>query len=523
MTYNILVADDELLIRKAIISRLNKLFDCIGMVYEAENGHQAVEIYEKHRIDIVLTDIRMPVVDGLGLMRHVYENRKPYPVRSVVISGYAEFEYAERAINYDVSGYLLKPIQKQEFIKVMNKVFAELEQNNTGDLLQSTVNRYEQNLNHIFIYGSRNDKDKPVMPYTGGTAFFGGLLVNVDGVSYLKSEFDYEDKKLLKFSVMNIIGEILDGETECCYRNYMDDNTLIILIKKNEAKFVEDALQRLGISIIHKVNKYLNSSLTIGASQVHESLDKGIYDEAVIALDSRFSYGKGKIYHYNSQNLNDYYGFAKGKLSLVEKCIEKRDLVNIKRVLVSVFRSFETELEDKSFIRLLIKDIMMLLYKDSHINMKANGPMDESQKIQSLTDQCENIDEICDKLVEICSEIIGKSSYLDKKETAEDMLLYIREHFNEDIYLEDIADIYNLSSNYVYTMLKQETGMSYKQHVKKLRMDEAKRLLKETEIPIGDISEFCGYNDALYFSRLFKKEVGMSPSEFRVIDKEISL
>lgn len=516
MTYNVLVADDELLIRKAIAARLKREFGCIGTIYEAEDGHQAIDILKHEKIDIILTDIRMPVIDGIGVVKYVYENMREQPVRSIIISGYAEFEYAEKAINYGVSGYLLKPIQKSEFGDVLNKVMVELDQIKMQSMEAKALDKVEQKLNKLFMYGQTTMDDDALFNEEEGIVCYTTMLIHVDGISYLSSDFSYDDKKLLKFSVLNVLEELIDKKTEQCFKSYMDENVLLIVMGKKNRQVMEDAIHRLAVSIIHNVRKYLDSSVTIGVSLIHDNLCKQMYDESSVALDSRYSYGKGKAYYYNQSSIIDYYEFSKSKLSLLEKCIEKKEKENIGKIIKNIFSCFESEFKDKSYVRLLVKDVLMIVHKDNYEHLNIDGLVNQNQQIQALTRECESIQEIRDGLTDYCIDIIGRSLYMSKKEITDDMLLYIKEHFNEDITLEKLATIYRLSSNYVYTILKQETGMSYKQHLKNLRLDEAKRLLAETEIAIGDIADFCGYKDALYFSRLFKKELGISPSQYRV-------
>lgn len=515
MGYSVLVADDERLIRKAIIARLSREFDCIDVIYEAEDGQEAIDILEDKKVDIVLTDIRMPVVDGIGVVRHIYETKRNSVVRSIIISGYAEFEYAERAINYGVSGYLLKPIQKSEFIDALNKVIGELKDEAVASESAGQPDVMEQDLNRLFHYGNESMNQEVVFSKESALGSFAVMLVNIDGISYLKSEFGYEDKKLLKFAVMNVLREMVDEKEEKVFRCFVDDNVIGLVIGKVDAASVDESVQRLSVGIIHHVKRYLRSSVTVGVSLCHQSIGKELYDEANIALDSRYSYGKGRVYYYDDNSISDYFDLAKGKLSLIEKCIEKKERENLKEVIGNVFGAFEKAFKDRSYIRLLVRDVLTLVHRSNYDHLSAQGVVNQNQLIQEMIKDAEDVNDIVAKLIGYCLDVMGEAPYKTKEEMVKDMLIYMAEHFNEDISLDALASVYRLSSNYVYTMLKQETGLSYKQHMKKLRLQEAVRLLKETDIAISDISEMCGYNDSLYFSRLFKKELGMSPSHYR--------
>lgn len=516
MSLNILVADDELLIRKAIIARLTRGFENITNIYEAEDGREAIDILQNESIDIVLSDIRMPVIDGIGVIEYIYKNNKTIKAKSIIISGFAEFEYAEKAIKYGVSAYILKPIQSDEFINVMNKVIKETQSEKKVEKKNTISNKDELIINQLFLYGQVESNPLELFSNYQEGYTFSTMLINVDGISYLNSQFGYEDKALLKFSVMNVVKDLFTEDIGVCVNSSMDGNQMIIVLCQTDKNTLEEVIQKLCVSIIYNIKKILNSSVTIGVSNNYDTLHKQMYDEALIALDSRYSYGKGKTYFFTQKSIGDYYGFARQKLSMLEKCIDKRDNESVGEVIRDIFRRFKNEDIDKSYIRLLIKDILMIVYKANYECLKVNTLVNQNHIIWQLTKDCEEIDEIATSVMRYCEGIISQTAQKSNHEITIEILQYVKENFNDDISLEMLAEHFLLSSNYVYTILKKETGKSYKQHLKEIRLHEAKRLLQDTELTIGDIGELCGYKDSLYFSRLFKKAVGKSPSQYRM-------
>lgn len=513
MLINILVADDEKLIRKAVIARLKREFDMIGEIHEAEDGQQAINILEKKSIDIVITDIRMPVVDGIEIVRHIYKNMDK-SIKSVIISGYAEFEYAERAINYGVSGYLLKPIQKNEFNETMHKVITEVQEDKVW-VEKVEPKKQEQLLNNLFVYGQKEVEASQLFADTENLNSYALLLVHVDGISYLNSQFAFDDTTLLKFSVMNVIKEMIEESRVFCMNSNIDGNTIMVLIGDENKTALDAYINRVSVGIIYNVKKYLDTSITIGISTAKSEINQIMYNEAAMALDSRYIIGKGKIYYYDDHGIVEYHEYAKKKMPLLQKTIEQKEKENIGRIIRSFFHDFEKEFKKPSFVRLLVRDILALVHKENYKHLDTYGYIEPNQFVHKLIKNCNDLKDIEDKLISYCQEIMTSTHKNLKKDIIQDISNYVKEHYNEEIFLEDLATRYNLSSNYIYTLMKQEMGMSYKQYLKSLRLNEAKRLLKESEIPITDISQICGYNDSLYFSRLFKKETGMSPSMYR--------
>ena len=194
--YSILIADDEELIRKGFIARLEYLKIYPRAIYEAADGREALKIMKEHKPEIIVTDIRMPEMDGLELISRV--SAMNLAAEFIVLSGYAEFSYAEQAIKMGVKAYLLKPISNKELKKVLEEVKGNLDEKKKIRQIildknkmetRSQVQNMEKKLNAIFQNNEINDKKEALF----GEKKYLIAIINIDGSTYESNHFHYQD------------------------------------------------------------------------------------------------------------------------------------------------------------------------------------------------------------------------------------------------------------------------------------------------------------------------------------------
>lgn len=525
--YKILIVDDEKLIRKGIIAKLahnNIIFSWIG---EASNGKEAVAVIESEHPDIVVTDIKMPVMDGIQLIRYCRERSSK--IRFIILSGYAEFEYAEQALNMGVSAYILKPVDDNNLAQTMKKVMKEInlsleaEKNaREVDVLGKDKDRLlqERILNQVF-HTSRDFQNETLLKQIGlkdndySTSYILAVL-HVDSSSYYHSPFEFDDLELIKFSIKNILDEVT---CDCCkliVDNQKDINQIFILFYAGDKSRLRIASDYYIRSIYSKIQVYMQISITIGISGVEDKLTNDICKQARLAFEQRLVLGSNQIYYFERVAGYSKLSIPEHKIKLLQRCMEICDLNGIKSIMSDIFLSTEAPDMAGIYIRLVYSEIISSLLKICS-SYGVNNLTDSDFLSGEVIDYMEDYRQIAEYLYIMIADILTSKSTvgIDCKRIVVDVKDFIRNNYTKNITVGDLAKKYSINTDYLSTVFKQETGKNIIKYLTEIRIEKACQLLKETHLKISDISYSLGYNDRQYFNRVFKKITGMTPDEYR--------
>ncbi|NLY18223.1 MAG: response regulator [Clostridiaceae bacterium] len=350
--YRILIVDDERLIRKGLIAKLAHNNVSCSWIGEAGNGKEALEIIKAESPDIVITDIKMPVMDGIQLIRHCHEK---FPdVKFLIMSGYAEFSYAEQALNMGVSAYILKPVDDEKFVKSINKIMKELSYSRNASknardvaVLEKDRDRLirERTLNQLFHSSGIIDRAK-LLEKIGLEAGEAGCyyilaIIHVDSSSYYQSPFNYDDLVLIKFSIKNILEEIECNCGKIIVDNQKDINQVLILFYGDDSRKIKTCCNNYIRNIYSKIRKHLHLSLTIGISGVEDKLTSEIYRQARLAYEQRLVLGGNQIFFYDKIANSSLINVPEHKFKLLQRCMEISDFNGIKCILDDIFLTGE--------------------------------------------------------------------------------------------------------------------------------------------------------------------------------------
>lgn len=527
----ILIVDDEELIRKGIRARLDYLGFEFDSVQEASDGTVALGVLAQGHVDIVITDIRMTDMDGIDFIR---QSKPLYPhIQFIILSGYAEFAYAEQAINLGVSAYLLKPIANDQLRTTMNNVIQKLatteKSNQTirlGERILKKNNQYilAKDLNALLHHPNPlkgeglllTQNIKSHFPLKNKKLMI--ALINIDGESYNRNKFGYQDSKVIHFSVKNIFNEVSIKSDKIITNKLSNTNQLFAILAHECELTLRAEAEQLFSTLQGVLWNRMNISITIGISSIVSCLSMEGTREAQEAFKQRLIHGSGAIYFYNDIKLLDANSLPTSELHLLGQYIERNDVGNIQFILNSIFSDERIQQYNVNYIRMMWVRIIGVLLKSTNRSVeketkKAEQLVVDLDELVGLASLAE-LREYLWTLVLECLEIDSNKD-TNAKNKIQLAIKYIENHYNTEITINDLAERFTMSPNYFSSLFKKETGQTTINYIKELRVTKAKESLIQSEKSVVDIAKEVGYEDSQYFFKVFKKATGQTPLHYR--------
>lgn len=526
--YKIMIVDDEADVREGIVRHLD--WDMLGfeVFAEAENGQDALEKAEACEIDVVLTDIKMPFMDGLTMCTRLLAL---YPaIKIIILTGFDEFEYAKTAVSLNAVEYVLKPINVAELTKVMQRVRVQLDdsvaQKRDMDALRKSYARALPLMRERFLtellLGVVQEGD-----VNAEMDRFGVMLprhptqvVAVFEVNAFKNNPAAIDWELTPVSVKQIVDENLAGQ--CTSEVVISTSTIIAMTAWDEPDPIS-ALMRIANEISLCCARVLHVSVTAGIGKPHPKIN-GIHSsflEAKSALEYKTMAGSGRaIYIQDMEQVeSDAVSFDSRSEQQLLSVIKFGTYEQIRMHVEDMLSNIEnvSAWEKQAYLLSVFNTLF-------HIIQRHNLHAEEAivTRMQLLIQMREGWQEdtsICDQLCNICScmgEFINAKRVTAAKSLVEEAKRYIDEHYADNgLSVERLCGHLHISQTYFSAMFKQETGMSYVQYLTETRMNKAIALLQETDDKTYIIAQKVGYDEPNYFSYVFKKRFGVSPTKYR--------
>ena len=502
---NILIVEDEIRIREGIENLLGKLREDLHIVGEAENGKQGLEWLRSQQIDIVITDIKMPEMDGLEMLTAMTE--EGIRTKAIVLSAYSEFEYARKAMKLGVTEYLLKPISYNDFAQAIDNVSMQV---------------------------IRDRQEKPAeigtLEQIARSLLDGSLELSTDVINYL--EHNYQIKKDQEFII------------ECVYLG----NAFKQKLEKTKAYFqhafstymklsycaVEEAHKNSIVYIFyhyqngHDLERWMqyqilkpsSECLAVGWTVVNglEKWKEGLntlytYLDWNISLNQEIMISYPKITHVQTAScIYPNYLETKGKAAV---CASDWDTVySVMEEFHQVFRDGKVYVP-KEIKECYVRFLWALLGIAKELGYMEHKQLDQ-QKLLSMIMSAKLRSELTEASASLL-EIISRQE--DQEDTVhltvKRMKSLIHEFYRNGITLDEIGEKLNMTPEYLGTLFHKEMGTTFSTYMKQYRIGKAKELLCSTSLKLYEIAEQVGYSDAKYFSKVFKEVTGQLPGEYR--------
>ena len=520
----LLIVDDEVRIGKLIstVIRWDELkIACAGVL---TNGGTAWEAIQQEQPDIVITDIQMPVMNGLELIRMTREAE--IPVSFIVLSGYQEFEYAKTAMQYGVEQYLVKPIDENELDHILQRVVAQLnkkeeEQEKQKALLDKAAKTdriLKQNFLRNIIEERQNDQNLP-FELTGDR--YVGLDIKLDYVHYYQR--DYAQERITSEQVQNIIEEVLQPELDqmlLVEKENLHLYCLCCISGQKEEGWAESLAGKLLLAIKEYLRGLDQYIVTIGIGNSRRSIGEIRFSilEAYIAVCNRIIYGTGRLIWANMVCLTETPEWEAGIQPVRQKILQNADALNAENMdgnIRNLFGSVEDirKINMSDYYRVAAE-----LTEDFFDRLDMEGLAESKQELLECIQHCHRIYQLVRLLSVGFTTQIQKALEQIESHAARPVRIsqqYVEEHFADKIRLEDVAEAVGLNPVYFSSLFKKETGLNFSTYLSSVRMEKAKELLTKTNDTIAVIAEAVGYPEQKYFSQQFKKIVGVKPVIYR--------
>ncbi len=533
--YKVLIIDDESIIRKGIKNIVNwKQLDC-EVCADASDGIEGIELIKKYLPEIIITDIRMPGMDGLSMIKQV-KGIVPYS-KIIILTGYRDFDYVQEAIKFGAFDFLLKPSKIEELTAVLTRAVNEINDQKVRHmeidrfkvLFEQSIPVLREKLLYDIIYGlNTNEYEITEKMKLFNISIKNFVLVVMENDYDEKSNSSQYDKHLYQFGIVNSFEEIFAEKYE----------VLSIMLNSSRVGFIIQKPDRIPLDIEEVSEKcsYLQevinngfgftvtiavSSGGVSAMELPEKLK-----ECLGSLEYKSYMGTNSIIQYSDLNsffrYEDYSTLDKYQKQLLES-IKSGNEGLVKVTTQNIARYVTTNKINinymKNFYYTTLSSINNIRISVSAIEVdKRHEEGRDIASLLKLIEKSESAEELNSLLEDVAVRIAEKVNNFNNKSIKlilRKAIDYIQEHYSEQVTLNEVAENIYVSTFYISRMFKKELGKSFVDYLNDVRIEKSKELLKDIKYKTYEVAEIVGISDPHYFSKLFKKYSGMTPSEYR--------
>jgi len=511
--YRVLIADDENWIRKNISKMIPWERLGLELAAEATNGIEALELAEKAQIDIVITDVRMPGLDGLQLAERLLA-LDPSP-RVIIVSGYDEFEYAKKAIDLKVVSYILKPIDEAKLIEKLSKLIEELDKSKENQALKENLPYLRAKIASDLLESGDAESIARFIRWIAekepAIASFTALIITFELSDY--------DMISLCDQIQSVSEEICGNTAALILFERKDGLIGAVAIIRNPLLDSETFFRRFSTELVHR--NLMDIALFLGDTVRTPSELQNSYRKAIDSMNRRHHGERNLIVAYRpTENATE----ARFPFELQNDVIAAITLLDPKRFEQSVLQieRYIEETEGLLFQRvrwlffMIGSDIVKLIQGKERFDVAlVSQGIEFCGKIDSYHEPDTLIDWLRSYGCEVLS-YFNRISSSDFNSLIDEAVTYIHANYQKYITLNELASLYHVNSSYFSTMFHRIKGIGFIEYLTQVRIEKAKEHLILTSANISRIGAMVGYEDVRYFGKVFKKNVGCMPSEYRI-------
>lgn len=539
----IFLAEDEVVVRETIKRMIPWEELGFELVGEAADGEMALPLLIRQQPDLLITDIKMPFMDGLTLARLA---KKEIPgLKVVILSGYDDFNYAKQAIGIGVEDYLLKPITKNALIERLSEIRSRYEHEKTQkeyyENFQREMQAYEKNSSRDFFEALVDGSMDMMEVYKRAEKL--GLDIVAEAYNVLIFTMNCDED----FSGQRDEYSSWEAESLELLENFFAGHSSAMLFRSNIFSYgvllkgQRETIEENTRACVDEIRKILSRQdgrrewfLAVGQSVERLSQIQKSYHTASRAFSQRYLYDENILYYDEMETMEHPGGQAETEDNAY---LQKVDVNALNPAILQKFLSNGLQEETENFVKdyfyaigqepmesLVFRNYVILNVRFSVISfIKGLGcdtnEMESADTEEVLAESGKNMESAiayAKKMISQAIEIRDQNSGNKNRSILKTAVDFIDSHYmEEDISLNTVANVANVSSNHFSALFSQNMGQTFIEYLTTLRMNKAKELLRCTGMRSSEIAGEIGYKDAHYFSYLFKKTQGMTPSDYR--------
>lgn len=530
--YRVMLADDEGIVRDSLKMIIEKNFPNECEIEMARTGRDVIELAEIFRPDIVFMDIQMPGINGIDAIREIKKSNQT--AEFIVLSAYDKFDYAKEAVNLGVMEYMTKPFDKLSICEVVRRAVERIDSRRkkrsqdlfirekmesvtpiieNGFIYATMFNEYAQEdvENYKNLLGLETDYGC-MLAFVMGDDQHGRQMTNAVGASVRMQKNYQKFRELLKEQWNCVVGAVISNKVPVflpCARQQVTYEERIDMIDTCRA-------------LARRLKKEIDISFRIGIGSIRKLMDSmDSYEEALKALDN----STGSVAHVDDLPIQCRYD-DEYRVDLENELFDRlRNGTSEEcgRAAARYFDWMAENYDDKvDSIRLKTLEFVLFAEHETYLSGGMTYHFGDRADYLGVVMNTESVRELRNWFIEKFRECNGNMH--TKKNEHENSLVqrakeYINGNYKKDLSLDELSKELDISPYYFSKLFKEETGSNFVEYLTGLRMGRAKEMLKDESLSMKEICAEIGYSDPNYFSRIFKKNVGLTPTEYREREK----
>ncbi|RDE27410.1 response regulator [Parageobacillus thermoglucosidasius] len=519
--YKVLLVDDDRIIRKSLATTVPWEKNGYELVGEASNGEEGLLLIDKYKPQVVISDIKMPFMDGLQ-MAQISKNRYP-ETKVILLTGYEDFKFAQEAIKVKAFDYLLKPIESSILLEKVKQATIEWENEQISQEQKTKGIRFLKQKWLKKLLHHQGDKleicsEMEKLGINLSDEYIVVCIIRLeDCIQRDIKEEELDNIYKICEGIMKSQGDVFDW----------DENEFILILQNQAREIVTQGIEKLVEQVCFYIKQELGITVTAAIGQIYKGLTSIAlsYFEARTTLEFRSITPQNRIL-YKPKNFSPLIDAQLNK-------IEDELLLKVKLGLVQetllIWNKFKSYLLEQPYISL--HDIRLIAIKMVILLLR------EARKWSEKWEKCyrkdlviyyyeiitlQNVHDILDKVAQVAHSL---ASYMEEKNNKEHesvvdkAIKYIEQYYSkEGLSLNEVAQAIHVNPAYLSNMFKVKKGINFSDYLLELRMKKAMELLRKKDTKVYEVAEMVGYSNPQYFSVCFKKYTGVSPLDFKKLE-----
>ncbi|MCY9697693.1 response regulator transcription factor [Paenibacillus alginolyticus] len=538
-----IIVDDETRIHRGIERMVRASGDDWKIVGIFSDGIEVIEFLQTNqiRIDVLITDVKMPEIDGLTLIKKIKEMLGDHTFYSIIVSGYDDFQYVQTAIREGAFDYILKPIDRTQFYellqRVKHKIIEEAHTRHKWNDMQKKAERLTTAKQTQLLSEAVSSEPEDISTMYWTKDFPDGLYqlmyVNTYEFPMKTREYSPDDWGIMAYAIENIINEVVTqgvGTQECHMGWWWRGRRFhfwVLLVRSNqEADCCSAAGEKFANDLRRSINQYSPFSVSIAISDpFHDLSILPIMKKQLLSLMRfRMLYGGNQVF---SSRLTSESGFKNEKPFIspglkelagqLTSTLGRCAITEVDKLLSSFFKEM-TKLSSPSGMLSVIHYLIFEMYGVCMENMESGIFLGELDDVFEAIKAESNLNRLKEQVKQIVFQVHQKLLNYKVDNVQVPVVkakAWIHENLDQKISVKLISDQVYMNPTYFCEYFKNQTSETVLDYVTRIRLEKAKELLLNTDLKIGEISERVGYQDTKYFSRLFKQKWGILPSKYK--------